>query len=80
MKVVALVNDDDTSPLREPTVGLESALDRVEMEFAIGCNEPDLDDVPEAVREALTVHTVSDVREVLSLALEPATVAATVAA
>jgi ATP-dependent Lon protease len=43
-------------------------------------NEPDLDDVPEAVREALTVHTVSDVREVLSLALEPATVAATVAA
>jgi ATP-dependent Lon protease len=43
-------------------------------------NEPDLDDVPEAVREALTVHTVSDVREVLSLALEPAAVAATVAA
>jgi len=43
-------------------------------------NEPDLDDVPEAVRAALTVHTVSDVREVLSLALEPATVAATVAA
>jgi ATP-dependent Lon protease len=43
-------------------------------------NEPDLDEVPEAVREALTVHTVSDVREVLSLALEPATVAATVAA
>src|SRR6266516_3632577 len=40
-------------------------------------NEPDLDDVPEAVRAALTVHTVSDVREVLSLALEPATVAAT---
>jgi len=35
-------------------------------------NEPDLDDVPASVREALTVHTVSDVREVLSLALEPA--------
>ncbi|MDQ3576166.1 MAG: endopeptidase La [Actinomycetota bacterium] len=35
-------------------------------------NEPDLDDVPEAVREALTVHLVSDVREVLELALEPA--------
>jgi len=33
-------------------------------------NEPDLDDVPASVREALTVHTVSDVREVLSLALE----------
>ncbi len=35
-------------------------------------NEPDLDDVPASVREALTMHTVSDVREVLSLALEPA--------
>lgn len=34
-------------------------------------NEPDLDDVPESVREALTVHLVSDVREVLALALEP---------
>ena len=39
-------------------------------------NEPDLDDVPAAVREALTVHTVSDVREVLSLALEDAAVGA----
>jgi ATP-dependent Lon protease len=38
-------------------------------------NEPDLDDVPEAVRAALTIHPVSDVREVLSLALEPATAA-----
>jgi ATP-dependent Lon protease, bacterial type len=36
-------------------------------------NEPDLDDVPETVRERLTVHLVSDVREVLDLALEPAT-------
>ncbi|GAA4955588.1 endopeptidase La [Yinghuangia aomiensis] len=35
-------------------------------------NEPDLDDVPETVREQLTVHAVSDVREVLALALEPA--------
>jgi ATP-dependent Lon protease len=35
-------------------------------------NEPDLDDVPEAVRDQLTVHLVSDVREVLVLALEPA--------
>ncbi len=35
-------------------------------------NEPDLDDVPASVREALTIHTVSDVREVLALALEPA--------
>ncbi|OLR90245.1 endopeptidase La [Actinokineospora bangkokensis] len=33
-------------------------------------NEPDLDDVPEPVRAELTVHTVSDVREVLELALE----------
>jgi ATP-dependent Lon protease len=34
-------------------------------------NEPDLEDVPESVREALTVHLVSDVREVLGHALEP---------
>ncbi|WP_433263958.1 endopeptidase La [Actinosynnema sp. CS-041913] len=40
-------------------------------------NEPDLDDVPESVREALTVHLVGDVREVLDLALEsPAVTAA----
>ena len=36
-------------------------------------NEPDLEDVPEAVRDALAIHPVSDVREVLDLALEPAT-------
>jgi ATP-dependent Lon protease len=35
-------------------------------------NEPDLDDVPAEVREALTIHPVSDVGEVLALALEPA--------
>ncbi|WP_436494183.1 endopeptidase La [Actinokineospora sp. HUAS TT18] len=35
-------------------------------------NEPDLDDVPESVRDALTVHLVGDVREALELALEPA--------
>jgi ATP-dependent Lon protease len=35
-------------------------------------NEPDLDDVPEHVREQLEIHPVSDVREVLQLALEPA--------
>ncbi|MGV9771646.1 endopeptidase La [Streptosporangium sp. NPDC003464] len=38
-------------------------------------NEPDLDDVPEAVRNELTIHTVSDVREVLEIALTPAKVA-----
>jgi ATP-dependent Lon protease len=42
-------------------------------------NEPDLDDVPESVRDELTVHLVGDVREVLGLALEPATTAATAA-
>jgi ATP-dependent Lon protease len=37
-------------------------------------NGPDLDDVPEAVRSQLTFHLVSDVREVLEIALEaPAT-------
>ena len=33
-------------------------------------NAPDLDDVPADVLEALTVHLVSDVREVLERALE----------
>ena len=32
-------------------------------------NEADLDDVPEPVREDLTVHLVDDVDEVLDLAL-----------
>ncbi len=35
-------------------------------------NEADLDDVPEAVRLAMTFHLAADVREVLSWALEPA--------
>lgn len=35
-------------------------------------NEPDLEDVPDSVRSALTVHLVADVREVLELALESA--------
>ncbi|MFH8365610.1 endopeptidase La [Streptomyces sp. NPDC018031] len=36
-------------------------------------NEPDLDDVPAEVLEKLSVHAVSDVRQVLELALQPAT-------
>ena len=32
-------------------------------------NEPDLDDVPEQIRELLNVHPVRDVREVLAIAL-----------
>lgn len=43
-------------------------------------NEPDLDDVPQAVRDELTVHAVSDVREVLDIALTPAKVAEHIAA
>jgi ATP-dependent Lon protease len=43
-------------------------------------NEPDLDDVPAEVLAKLNVHPVSDVREVLALALEPASVSATAAA
>jgi len=35
-------------------------------------NEPDLDDVPAEVLEKLDVHVMSDVRDVLELALEPA--------
>ncbi|KAJ1684750.1 hypothetical protein LUZ63_020021 [Rhynchospora breviuscula] len=39
-------------------------------------NEPDLDDVPAEVLEALTVHLVSDVRDVVAGALAPAAPAA----
>ncbi len=39
-------------------------------------NEPDLDDVPKQIREELQLHLVSDVAEVLRLALEPAAEAA----
>jgi ATP-dependent Lon protease len=35
-------------------------------------NGPDLDDVPEAVRAAMTFHLVDDVQQVLEVALEPA--------
>jgi len=35
-------------------------------------NEPDLDDLPAEVLAALDVHPVSDVAEILALALEPA--------
>ncbi|MEV8440863.1 endopeptidase La [Actinosynnema sp. NPDC051121] len=43
-------------------------------------NEPDLDDVPDSVRTELTIHLVSDVREVLDLALEPTSTTTTAAA
>src|SRR5215475_7094674 len=43
-------------------------------------NEPDLDDIPEGVREQLEIHPVTDVREVLDLALEPAISEAAIAA
>ncbi|MFI6078415.1 endopeptidase La [Actinoplanes sp. NPDC051343] len=39
-------------------------------------SEPDLDEVPADVLKALTVHIVSDVREILSTALEPVAVSA----
>jgi ATP-dependent Lon protease len=35
-------------------------------------NGPDLDDVPEAVRERMTFHLAEDVSQVLDWALEPA--------
>ncbi|HUC59038.1 MAG TPA: S16 family serine protease [Streptosporangiaceae bacterium] len=43
-------------------------------------NAPDLDDVPEKVREALDIHLMTDVKDVLALALEPAAEPATLAA
>jgi ATP-dependent Lon protease len=43
-------------------------------------NGPDLDDLPDAVREAMTIHLVDDVAQVLDLALEPTTAAVSNAA
>ena len=43
-------------------------------------NEPDLDDVPADVLNAVTVHLVADVREILDWALEGAPAAGTAAA
>ncbi|MFI1829028.1 endopeptidase La [Streptomyces sp. NPDC020412] len=43
-------------------------------------NEPDLDDVPAEILSGLEVHAVTDVREVLSIALAPATRTVPVAA
>ncbi|MEU3046985.1 endopeptidase La [Streptomyces sp. NPDC006984] len=43
-------------------------------------NEADLDDVPEEILRALDVHPVSDVRQVLALALAPAEAPVTAAA
>jgi ATP-dependent Lon protease len=43
-------------------------------------NEPDLDDVPESIRDELEIHLAGDVREVLDIALEPAHAAAPAAA
>ncbi len=34
-------------------------------------NEPDLEDLPDAIRDGLAIHPVDDVRQVLDLALEP---------
>jgi ATP-dependent Lon protease len=42
-------------------------------------NEPDLDEVPQEVREELTIHPLADVRDVLKLALRPASEAAAAA-
>ncbi|SIR99601.1 endopeptidase La [Williamsia sterculiae] len=43
-------------------------------------NEPDLDDVPAEVLDALTVRPMTDVAEIVALALEPAVASGTVAA
>jgi ATP-dependent Lon protease len=43
-------------------------------------NEPDIDDVPEAVRDAMTFHFLDDVAEVIDIALTPTPTPATVAA
>jgi ATP-dependent Lon protease len=43
-------------------------------------NEPDLDDIPAGIRSELEIRPVADLREVLDLALEPATSQAAIAA
>jgi ATP-dependent Lon protease len=43
-------------------------------------NEADLDDLPQSVRDAMTIHLAKDVREVLDWALEPKTASLTQAA
>jgi ATP-dependent Lon protease len=43
-------------------------------------NEPDLDDVPADILGELRVHIVSDVRDILDTALEPAHITSAVAA
>jgi ATP-dependent Lon protease len=43
-------------------------------------NEPDLDEVPAEVLDALEVRPMTDVADIVALALEPLTEAATVAA
>ena len=43
-------------------------------------NEPDLEDVPDSVLAELEIHPVSDVREVLNIALEPAAARSAIAA
>ncbi|MEU5420410.1 endopeptidase La [Streptomyces sp. NPDC020667] len=43
-------------------------------------NEPDLDDVPEEILATLDVHPVADVRQVLELALQPASAQVAMAA
>jgi ATP-dependent Lon protease len=42
-------------------------------------NEPDLDDLPDPIRQGLVIHPVADVRDVLALALEPAAAVAAAA-
>jgi len=39
-------------------------------------NGPDLDDVPEAIRDTVVFHLVDDVRQVLDVALESGVAAA----
>jgi ATP-dependent Lon protease len=43
-------------------------------------NEADLDDLPQSVRDAMTIHLAKDVRQVLDWALEPKSPALTQAA
>ncbi len=43
-------------------------------------NGPDLEDVPEAVRDEMTFHLASEIGEVLSVALDEPDVPATAAA
>ena len=75
---LAQMQETEREPVRLPerevaVVPGESDADRHHYSDRQGYDdEPDLDEVPAEVRDEITIHLVSDVADVLRLALEPA--------